>query len=171
MNRGWVDRHWRPATGHDYPTLRSSLYADADAVVRLALAGYYAAVRAMRPPDGERWATEGLPYGTAESFHDALLHEIGERLRHRAIETGHLVERLADPGAGRSPAVKGQGCPASGPGALPPASAVGPATMPLQSRDITIPENPLLFAFGMQELPPGETPVNNQNLGERNHVE
>ena len=75
-------------------------------------------------------------------------------------------------GAGAEPlrSAAMDGC-ASAPGALPPASAVGPATKQLQAHDITNPDHPFFVASGMQELPPGETPVNNQNLGERNHGE
>jgi hypothetical protein len=52
---------------------------------------------------------------------------------------------LGEPGAGRSPAVEGQGCPAL--------SAVGPAPAPSEVADITINANPLFAVSGMQKLP------------------
>jgi hypothetical protein len=90
-----------------------------------------------------------------------------EAIRHaRARRANQRAARGSDPGAGRSPVDEGQGCPALAPGALPPASAVGPATAPCPSADITIPDNPLFCARTRQELPEVNRPDNLDSNGE-----
>ena len=54
-----------------------------------------------------------------------------------------------------SPADKGHGCPAS--------SAAGAAREASKTRDITPPDNPLLFALKMKDLPGGDNPINTQS--------
>jgi hypothetical protein len=172
MSGPTVER-WAKPTAARYPTLRSALYCSAEDFLRLALQAHYAAVRDMQPPDGQRWLwsdsdlVEPMPWGGAEFLHDQLLHHLGERLRRLAIERGHLAEvpcapdpedDFEDPplpGAGRSPAVKGQGWPVLVP-------AVGPALQGPQALDITTAAEPLSVCPSGKELP-GETPASNFN--------
>ena len=137
------DYDWLPCDAGNYPTLKAALFVGADRFLRLALSAYYAAVKDMRPPDGEQWLTDDWPYSTAQDFFEGLEHHLGERLRQVAIETGHRVPSGCRGGA---PAIKGHGCPAFAP-------AVGPAPMPSQVADITTPADPLFCGQQMQELP------------------
>jgi hypothetical protein len=77
-------------------------------------------------------------------------------------DSGHLL-----PGAGAEPlrSAAKDGC-ASAPGAVPPASAVGPATAHPQTHDITHPDNPLFCARTRQELPEVNRPDNLDSNGE-----
>lgn len=130
-----------PASGR-YPTLASAIYLGQEEFLRHALDVYQAAKRDVLPEPGESWLdAEGWPWATAQEFYDSLLLRFGERLRRRAQLTGHLVESQAqddagdnncpEPGAGRSPADKGHGWPASpagGPGCEPRQDVTCPVT-------------------------------------------
>lgn len=66
----------------------------------------------------------------------------------------------ADPGAGRSPAVKGHGCPALASPAVGPAPAPCPSTTASAAgseADITLHADPLFCAPRLQRLPAGES--------------
>ena len=144
----------------NFPSPAACRFVTAEDVMAIALKAHLAAVRQQSPPPGESWMDEGCAWGGPEDFYASLLSEIEQRLRARAIERGHLAlvpwtsEQYAEEaewqaelsGAGRSPAIEGQGCPAL----LP---AVGPATTASRDVDITIPANPLFAASGMQKLP------------------
>ena len=180
---------WAPVTARAYPTLKSAIYLSAEDVLRMALQAFYATTREMQPPDGRRWldddcgaVLEPLPWAGPESLLEGVLHHLGERMRQAAIERGHLVEvpwpEDADEplaGAGRSPAVKGHGCPAVAVGGLPPAVAVGPAPVPCPEAassaavagcDITTPDDPLFCASTRQELPEVNQADNLETEGE-----
>jgi hypothetical protein len=75
----------------------------------------------------------------------------------------HLARLERSSGAGRSPAHKGHGCPASAPGAQPPVSAVGPAAKESDAADITTHASPLCAAQMRQGLPVGETSPHTQS--------
>lgn len=151
----WRDLAWRAGTASNYPTLRSTLFVDAEGFLRLALGAYYAAVKDQRPPDGEKWLEAdpldaGLPYATAETFNEMLAYHLGERLRVAAVESGHLIEQSGCRGG--ATAIKGHGCPAL-------ASAVGPAPTGSPAVDITIPAEPLFCGQSLQELPGRSDPA------------
>ena len=87
-------------------------------------------------------------------------------LARRARRGGHGLHPTHG-GAGAEPlrlAAK-DGC-ASAPGAVPPASAVGPATAPCPSSYIITPDNPLFCARTRQELPEVNRPDNLDSNGE-----
>ena len=146
-----------------------------DDLLRHALAAFHGALHAIRPPEGEPWLVDGHPFASRASFRDALVGLLVQRINAHAIDArvgppealwpelppGYawpsrqetivtaLLDRVGTPGAGRSPANKGQGCPAL-------ASAVGPAPMLPEAADITVNGHPLFAVRGMQRLP-GET--------------
>jgi hypothetical protein len=168
--RPWADHGWRPITASRYPTLRSAIHLSAEDAIRMALGAFYAAVRDMNPPDGQKWLgpdpeLDPCPWSSPQDLHDGILHHRGERLWRHAIEAGHVIELApysdiddpATPGAGAEPlrSAATDGC-ASAPGACPPASAVGPAPTGSNDADITVNADPLLAVRGMQRLP-GET--------------
>ena len=84
--------------------------------------------------------------GVADHAHER--HEAMSRGWQRSLARLDLDEAGIPPGAGRSSADKGQGCPAFAP-------AVGPAPMHPPTADITIPADPFFCASGLQELPVG----------------
>lgn len=157
---------WLPPTVAHYPTLSRALFVSGDDFLRLAMQAWLAARRDLSPERGQPWICreglpaedDGLPWGCARDFSESLLFHLGERLCLHAHRTGHFVvaevqrARAAQPaGAGRSPADKGHGCPASSP-AVGPAPAEPGAAQPL---DITTPANPLFCGPEVQELPEG----------------
>lgn len=92
--------------------------------------------------------------GIADDLTDRADQYTAHCARLRALFAEELSNDLTDfdsgqgmPGAGRSPAAKGHGCPAF-------ASAVGPAPTGVQTADITFPDDPLFFAREGKELPP-----------------
>ena len=157
---------WPAPTASRYPTLRSAVHLSAEDALRLALAAYYAAVRDMQPSDGEKWLRadlEPLPWSCPRDLHDGFLHHLGERLWAHAAATGHLdqaQEIPRSPGAGRSPAGEGQGCPAFAP-------AVGPALGGSPAVDIITAGNPLFYGQRLQELPGVNRRDNLETAGEK----
>lgn len=156
-----------------YPSLKAAIHLTAEDALRLALSAYYAAVRDLQPPPGSRWLVEGdgvlepLPWASPRDLHDGFLHHLGERLWAHAAATGHLDPEESPVGAGRSPAAKGHGCPASAAGGFSPAVAVGPAPAAAPIVDITTPGNPLFCASGVQKLPGLNAQVNLEPEGEK----
>ena len=151
-------------------------YPGEEAIVRHALAEAYARVMGVVEDMRAECPDDDLP--RLVSLADMADHA-RERCEsmHRGCQRALARMDLEDdppadflPGVGRSPAVKGQGCPASAPGALPPASAVGPAAGHAQAANITCNADPLFAASGMQKLPPGDTSGNTQESGEANYV-
>lgn len=152
---------WPVPTGARYPTQKAAIHLTAEDLLRLALSAYYAAVREMQPPAGERWLPdpEGVPWSCPENLHNDVLHQLGERMWAHAAANGHLDP---DPGAGRSPAVEGHGCPALAP-------AVGPAPTPCPTGEPAresgnrglhnLPVDPLFCGPELQELPGQPVPA------------
>src|SRR5690349_24487596 len=105
---------WRAPEPDDYPTPASCKFISGEDFVALAVKAYLAAGRLLVPAAGEPWRdADGNCWGSARDFHDTLVQELGDRLWRAAIESGHVVYiEEEDPGAGRSPAVEGHGCPA-----------------------------------------------------------
>lgn len=144
------------------PRFRAS---DNPLTIRAHLLAFYELRDAARR---ERAALVGVPGSLRDRLAlGVVLDEIGDALD-AAREVLRTIARrggrgLPAPGAGRSPAVEGHGCPASAPGAQPPVSAVGPALTVCHGADITVAADPLLAVRGMQELP-GVTPGDTLNL-------
>lgn len=165
-------------------------------LVRHALAAYYRAVgdatAPIEDPDPVSWSDPDTFIGDLVEFLQLRLrveaaaagHEVmaePERLATWAARplTRDVHISVIDPelwaatqaaslpaGAGRSPAIKGHGCPASA------SPAVGPAPVPCPSAtgsaagseaDITLNADPLFCAPRMQKLPAGETLVDTPN--------
>lgn len=152
----------------------------AEDVVRHALAAYYAASRAVDKYLEGPWVDPdtGASWSSRADFRDDLWGYFRQRINTHAWESGVRAssggevlalpagllwdaldpvsgpEGSGEPGAGRSPAVEGHGCPAL-------SSAVGPApaarTKPAEAGGVpalhNLPADPLFAASGMQELP------------------
>lgn len=136
---------WAPCTAERYPDLQAALFVDQRQFLELCLDAYRDARRAMEPPKGETWvdAQGEVTWSDANGFYEELLHFLSQRLYLRACLTGHAGNQFDDsdeatllelfegaaPGAGRSPADKGHGCPAfdsgAGSAALPSIKASG----------------------------------------------
>ena len=120
--------------GH-YPTMASAVYLAPDEFLRHALDAYNLARRDLLPENGQRWLdpeTNGS-WSTAQGFYQGVMQRLGERLRRRALLTGHLVQSQIEDdasdnnaqtqGDGRSPSDMGHGWPA--PAAGGPGRAIG----------------------------------------------
>ena len=161
--RTW-DR-WIGGTVSRYPNPNACKFVGGDEFLTIAMQAYLAAGRGLVPPSREPWSGPDcdVTWSNAEDFYSALLFQVGERLRLRAIARGHIEqvpwpedadeEPEAEParvaqlaGAGRSPAAEGHGCPALSP-------AVGPAPTDPKTADITTPDSPLFCGPELKDLP------------------
>lgn len=85
---------WQEALPERYPVPKSVQFVSADEFLTLALQAHLAAVRDTIPPPGERWRIPDcqMAWSGPQDFFEGLLHHLGERLRHRALARGDLVE-------------------------------------------------------------------------------
>lgn len=88
---------WVPPTAERYPVPSAAVFVDRAEFLAMAAAVHDRARRALIPPPGEQWIDPEfrVTWGGPEGFFDDLLHFLGERLRHKALAAGHMVEQTA----------------------------------------------------------------------------
>lgn len=132
---------WQGAYAGHYPTMKSAMYVSREEFLAHALDVYKLATKDLCPPDREPWMQGDGSWSTAEGFCESLMFRMGERLRRRAVLTGHLLETPwpdsqddtdTDCSPGRSLGqTMGHGCPAlpaGGPGCETDQGVQGPCT-------------------------------------------
>ena len=110
---------WKGAYEGHYPTMASAVFLTPAEFLGHAMDAYNAAKRNLLPDPGSPWLDSCGSWSTAQGFYESLTARLAERLRRRALLTGHLVEVQIeddasdnkDLGAGRSPADVGHGWP------------------------------------------------------------
>lgn len=159
---------WVVATRERYPAPKAVQFVSPEEFLSLALQAHLAAVRDSIPPPGERWwePEYGTMWSGPQDFFDGLLRHLGERLRHRALARGDLVEEpwADDDDADLVAAGHGDAVPA-------PATPEGPE-QPAHWGDEppadALPANPLLLCPHGQSLP---TPTEGPNVNGANGPE
>lgn len=107
---------WRDPSGELCLSAADCRFVDAEGFLRLSLAAFYAASRALDRPGGGPWVVDGAGWASPEFFCDELLRGLQDRLYDAAIAAGAADEHpfSDDQGAqgADAPADMGHGWPA-----------------------------------------------------------
>jgi hypothetical protein len=155
----------RPADCWDWLT--------AEDVARIALGAFYAACRAMQPPEGNPFVEDGAGWACRGDLRDTVAGLFQQRLNLHAITVGVLETPHSDfpalppgmswPGSGvpgaEPSADMGHGWPASpGAGSAAEPSARSNDAAPCPGGSHATPENPLFYCPQTAEFAPRENP-------------